>query len=100
MLTGAQFLRDSILLSLRIYREGLKEARKCVIQDMLDLPNRTPECYCCPSHPNQTPWPESGSELYQSSYRRLSAKLVPTFAHRRVSRSQRGGSPTAVLPAF
>jgi hypothetical protein len=27
-----------------------------------------------------TPWPESASELYRPSYRRLSAKLVPTFA--------------------
>jgi hypothetical protein len=29
---------------------------------------------------NWTPWPESASELYRSSDRRLSAKLVPTFA--------------------
>jgi hypothetical protein len=28
----------------------------------------------------KTPWPESGSELYRPSDRRLSAKLVPTFA--------------------
>jgi hypothetical protein len=28
----------------------------------------------------QTLWPESASELYQPSDRRLSAKLVPTFA--------------------
>jgi hypothetical protein len=27
-----------------------------------------------------TPWPESESELYLPSERRLSAKLVPTFA--------------------
>jgi hypothetical protein len=32
--------------------------------------------------------------LYQKSDRRLSAKLVPTFADREVSRGQRGGSPT------
>jgi hypothetical protein len=31
---------------------------------------------------NWTPWPESTSELYRSSDRRLSAKLVPTFADR------------------
>jgi hypothetical protein len=31
----------------------------------------------------QTPWPESASELYWPSDRRLSAKLVPTFADRR-----------------
>jgi hypothetical protein len=29
-----------------------------------------------------TPWPESASELYRSSDRRMSAKLVPTFADR------------------
>jgi hypothetical protein len=29
-----------------------------------------------------SPWPESASELYRPSYRRLSAKLVPTFADR------------------
>jgi hypothetical protein len=27
-----------------------------------------------------TSWPDSASELYRPSYRRLSAKLVPTFA--------------------
>jgi hypothetical protein len=31
---------------------------------------------------NETPWPESASELYRPSDRRLSAKLVPTFADR------------------
>jgi NADH:ubiquinone oxidoreductase subunit 5 (subunit L)/multisubunit Na+/H+ antiporter MnhA subunit len=30
----------------------------------------------------KTPWPASASELYRSSDRRLSAKLVPTFADR------------------
>jgi hypothetical protein len=44
-----------------------------------------------PSHPislrwitklNYTPWSESASELYRPSDRRLSAKLVPTFAER------------------
>jgi hypothetical protein len=28
----------------------------------------------------QTPWPQAESELYRPSDRRLSAKLVPTFA--------------------
>jgi hypothetical protein len=37
------------------------------------------------------------SEIYQTSNRRLSAKLVPTFADRRVSRSQRGESLAAVI---
>jgi hypothetical protein len=49
---------------------------------------------------NYTPWPESTSELYQPSDRRLSVKLVPTFADGRVSRSQRGWSPTAVVSIF
>jgi hypothetical protein len=30
----------------------------------------------------QTPWPESASELYRTSDSRFSAKLVPTFADR------------------
>jgi hypothetical protein len=29
---------------------------------------------------NQTPWPESASELYRPSDRRLSAKSAPTFS--------------------
>jgi hypothetical protein len=34
-------------------------------------------------HGFNTPWPESASELYRPSDRRLLAKLVPTFADRR-----------------
>jgi hypothetical protein len=45
----------------------------------------------------KTPLPESASELYRSSDRYLSDKLVPTFADRGISRSQRSGSPTAVV---
>jgi hypothetical protein len=48
----------------------------------------------------QTPWPVSARELYRPSNRRLSAKLVLTFADRRVSRSQRGGSLTTAIPIF
>jgi hypothetical protein len=33
---------------------------------------------------NQTPWPESVSELYRARDRSLSAKLVPTFADKGV----------------
>jgi hypothetical protein len=40
----------------------------------------------------QTSWPESASELYRPSNRRLSAKLLSSFANRGVSHSQRGGS--------
>jgi hypothetical protein len=45
----------------------------------------------------KTPWPESANDPYRPSDRRLSAKLMSTFAHIGVSRSQRGGSPTAVI---
>jgi hypothetical protein len=48
----------------------------------------------------QTPWPESASELYRPSDRRMSAKLVSTFTDRGVPRSQRGGSPAAVISVF
>jgi hypothetical protein len=48
----------------------------------------------------QTPWPGSASELYRPNGRCFSAKSVTTFADRGVSRSQLGGSPTAVLSAF
>jgi hypothetical protein len=33
--------------------------------------------------PRRTPWSESASELYRPSYRRLSAKWLPTFADKR-----------------
>jgi hypothetical protein len=33
-------------------------------------------------HTTTTPWPETASELYRPSDRRLSAKLAPTFADR------------------
>jgi hypothetical protein len=45
-------------------------------------------------------WPESASELYQLSYRHLSAKLLPTFEDRGVSHSQCGGFPTAAISGF
>jgi hypothetical protein len=45
----------------------------------------------------QTLWPESVSELYQLSNFYLSAKVVPTFADRGMSRSHCGRSPTAVI---
>jgi hypothetical protein len=43
----------------------------------------------CRTNKIQTPWPESSSELNRPSNRRLSAKLVPTFWNRGVSRCQR-----------
>ena len=51
-------------------------------------------------HKQKTPWPLSASELYRESSRRRSAKLVPTFADRGVSRGRRNGSPTAVNLCF
>jgi hypothetical protein len=48
----------------------------------------------------QTPWPESTSELYRPSGRRLPAKLAPTFTDREVSRSQRGESPITIISVF
>ena len=39
-------------------------------------------------------------ELYQQSGRRRSAKLVPTFADRQVSRGQRNGSPWPLISVF
>jgi hypothetical protein len=52
------------------------------------------------SNKKQTPWPEFASELYRPNDRRLSAKLVPSFVDRGVPRSQRAGSPTAVISVF
>ena len=48
----------------------------------------------------QTPWPQSASELYRQSGRRPSAKLVPTFTDRGVSRGQRNGSPRPLISVF
>jgi hypothetical protein len=45
----------------------------------------------------QNPGHKSARELYRPSDRRYSAKLVPTFADGMISRSQRGGSPRAVI---
>jgi hypothetical protein len=55
-----------------------------------------------PNQPSNQPilWRYSASELYRPSDRCLSAKLVPTFADRRVSHGQCGGSPTAVISVF
>jgi len=42
----------------------------------------------------------SARELYRQSGRRRSAKLVPTFADRGVSRGQRNGSPQPLISDF
>jgi hypothetical protein len=41
-----------------------------------------PAFVICKLKLNETPWPEFAIELYLPSDRRLSAKLVPTFADR------------------
>jgi hypothetical protein len=46
------------------------------------------------------PWPESASELYRPNDCHLLVKLVPTFADRGVSCSQRGRFPTAIISVF
>jgi hypothetical protein len=43
---------------------------------------RTTPSFLSNTKKKQTPWPQSASELYRPSDRRLSAKLVPTFADR------------------
>jgi hypothetical protein len=48
----------------------------------------------------KTPWPESESELYRPSDRRLSAKLVPTFADKGVPRGERDGSLRPLFSDF
>jgi hypothetical protein len=58
------------------------------------------ECKVIFKENKHTPWPESESELHLPRDRRLSAKSMPTFADRSVSRGQRGGFPTAVISIF
>jgi hypothetical protein len=43
---------------------------------------RRPNCYALRAYRKKSPWPESASELYRTSDRRLSANLVPAFADR------------------
>jgi hypothetical protein len=51
-------------------------------------------------HKKEIPLPESASELHRSSDYLLSAKFLSNFVDRGVSRSQHGGSPTAVISFF
>jgi hypothetical protein len=66
---------------------GLPAGWFCVSRDWEELhkhrirsftPCNKRHCY----NYNWTPWPETASELYRPSDRRLSAKLVPTFSDR------------------
>jgi hypothetical protein len=52
------------------------------IHDNTILCNSCNEMTNCSIFAEETPWPESASELHRPSDRRLSAKLVPTFADR------------------
>jgi ribosomal protein S14 len=102
------------------YQKGLILVNTMRIRTIRHLPPFTNECYLGRGHSwtttmckkkqylggsktvrariqtkrnKQTPRPESASELYRPSDRRLSAKLVTTFAYRGVLRGQRDGSP-------
>jgi hypothetical protein len=67
-------------------------------RNAIPLPQMQYHAYWC-IQPN-APWLESASEVYLPSGRWLSVKLVLTFTDRGMSRSQRGGSPTAVFSVF
>jgi hypothetical protein len=82
------------------------EATNCsVTQVFPNILRNTKAHYSSPSlisilKNKETPWSEPASELYRPSDSGLWANLVPTFADRGMSRSQRGGSPTTVISAF
>jgi hypothetical protein len=62
---------------------GSKCANGCFTNlSVKSIPRST---YWRPLHKNLTPWSESENELYRTSDRRLSAKLVPTFADRELN---------------
>jgi hypothetical protein len=52
-----------------------------------------------PSQTKQIPWPESVSELYRPSDRRLSAELMPAFPDRRC-RLVSATVPQGRIPGF
>jgi hypothetical protein len=58
--------------------EAESETRDSWDPRLSTTPKASTACY----EDNLTPWPESASELYWPSDRRLSAKLVPTFVDR------------------
>jgi hypothetical protein len=73
-------------------------SRRCEIPDILQT-YRSPQSVIGIAfillllhYHKETPWPESANELYRPGDHRFSAKLVPTFADRGVSRGQRDGS--------
>jgi hypothetical protein len=83
-------LADGLLIVLKIF----------ILHVFLRLPPSGLNLSVCFVICSLSAWSEFASELYRSSDRRLSAKFVLTFADREVSRSQRGGSPTAIISVF
>jgi hypothetical protein len=85
---AADILSSSTAVSLLTCALGLLSERREDSRGMLQQQSS--------HHPwdiSLTPWLESASELYRPSDRRLSAKLLPSFADRGVSHGQCGGSP-------
>jgi hypothetical protein len=74
-----------------LWNEGLSQARRCGYHPTVSSHD---------TKQNKKPWPEFASELYRPSDRRSSAELVPTIAKIGLSRSQCGGSPTAIISIF
>jgi hypothetical protein len=76
---------DSLYSEERFQLPTGHEAARADIQsgNILFLSGIKPWFFDRPSHSNKkTPWSESASKLYRPGDRRLSEKLVPTFADR------------------
>jgi hypothetical protein len=76
------------------------EATASVIERRINWPYRVSTMKTSLNSKKKTPWPESADEVYRLSDRGLSTKLMPIFTDGGVSRSQRVGSPTAVISIF
>jgi hypothetical protein len=63
-------------------RAGLDDMEKCKFLNIEQTKKQN----------QHIPWPDSVSELYPPSDRRLSAKLVPTYTERGVSSGKRSGT--------
>jgi hypothetical protein len=84
--TGHRFIIGAVLpLSRPVTNQKWIRLGECVPPSMSALSRQcgifsTSQPYRPPHGGKKTPWPESANELYRPSDRRLSAKLVPTFA--------------------
>jgi hypothetical protein len=67
-------------LCLSRFLQNFYQTTRCHIQASSSLHSHSPDNVR--HYTKTTPWPESASELYRPSDRRLSAKLVPTLADR------------------